>query len=379
MPRNMKMQNSLKILVCLGSFLLLLQNTYAQKNVDSILEIANIQIYENPDKAILFAKEAYNFPDASVKIKVSALLTISTAYSSKRDYNKATEYVERIKDLFPKIKNERQQMNILNRIAGHYQELQIFDKAIDYLDESLQLIEKYPVQDSVQSFLGYNATLRGFIYREQMNCDIALKYFDKAITAYKRTTEPHLRNANLSICYYNKGNCLLSLNEIEEAKSSFSNSINYAENAEANSLIAFGQKGLAEAKTLEGNYKEAITLLNNASLISESVGDLILNKGLYDGLSNNYLALHDWENYTVFHNKFLSLQKQTKKTERKSVNQSLLNLTESKAEEIDTLHKFYNPLQIGLIIFIILSIGMLIRLFFSEEKKLKILQEKLKN
>jgi tetratricopeptide (TPR) repeat protein len=375
----MKKQNNLRIVLFFVSIFLLLQTAYAQKEVDSLLAKSNVLIYENPDGAIILAQQAYDYPDISIKNKVNALLTISTAYSSKRDYNKASEYVERIKSLIPDIKNERQQMNILNRIAGHYQELQIYDKAIDYLDQSLLLIEKYPAQDSVQTFLGYNATLRGFIYREQMNCEIALKYFDKAIKAYEKATEPHLRNANLSICYYNKGNCLLTLNKIEEAKTSFLNSIEYAQNAEAKSLIAFGQKGLAEAKTLEGKYNEAITLLNNARQTSENVGDLILNKGLYDGLANNYLALHDWENYTVFHNKFLSLQKQTKKAERKSVNQSLINLTESKAEEIDSLHKFYSPIQIFLIIFIIIALGMIIRLLISEEKKLKNLQEKLKN
>lgn len=378
MRKNMRKQNNIRILILL-SILLLLQTVYAQKEVDSILKKANILIYEKPDRAILLAQQAYNYPDASIKNKVNALLTISTAYSSKRDYNKAAEYVERIKGLIPDIKNKRQQMNILNRIAGHYQELQIYDKAIDYLDESLLLIERYPAQDSVQSFLGYNATLRGFIYREQMNCEIALKYFDKAIKAYEKAKEPHLRNANLSICYYNKGNCLLTLNKVNEAKTNFLNSIDYAQNAEAKSLIAFGQKGLAEAKTLEGNYNEAIALLNNASHISESVGDLILNKGLYDGLANNYLALHDWENYSIFHSKFLSLQKQTKKEERKSVNKSLINLTENKAEEIGTLHKFYSPIQIGLIILIIFALGMIIRLLISGEKRLKILQERLKN
>ncbi len=374
----MKKLNKIRFFVFVGSFLLFLNSSLAQQKVDSILEIANIQIYENPDKAIFLAQEAYNFSDASVKQKVNALLTISTAYSSKRDYKKASEYVERIKELFPKIKNERQQMNILNRIAGHYQELQIYDKAIDYLDESLQLIENYPAQDSVQSLLGYNATLRGFIYREQMNCEIALKYFEKAINAYKQTSEPHIRNANLSICYYNKGNCLLSINKIEEAKNSYLLSIDYAQNAQAKSLIAFGQKGLAEAKTWEGNYTEAINLLNDALSTSESVGDLILNKGLYDGLANNYLALQDWENYSLFHAKYLSLQKQTKARERKSVNQTLLNLTESKAEEIETLQKIYNPIQIGLIISIILALIILFRMLLTEEKKLKILQQKLK-
>lgn len=366
------------LLIC-ASFFLLAHPVYGQKDVDSILAAANKQIYENPDKAIILAQEAYNYPDASVKNKVNALLCISTAYSSKRDYKKSSEYIEHIKEFLPKIEDERQRMNILNRIAAHYQELQIYDKAIDYLDESLLLIEKYPHQDSVQSVLGYNATLRGFIYRKQMNCEIALKYFNKAIDAYGNTLHNPVMNANLSICYYNMGNCFLSLGKIEDAKTSYSSAVVYAKKIDAKSLIAFGQKGLAEAKTLEGDYKNAIFLLNNANQISESVGDLILNQGIYDGLSNNYLALHDWDNYMIFHNKFLALQNETKNSERKSINQSLINLTETKAEEINQINKRYKPFQIFLIILIVFALFILIRMVISEEKNLKKLQKKLKN
>ncbi len=350
----------------------------AQKEVDSTVIAARKQIYENPDKAIQLAQTIYDYPNVSVNNKINSLLIISTAYSSKRDYKKSSEYVERIKELFPEIENNKIRMNILNRIGGHYQELQIYDKAIEYLDEALILIEDYPDQDSIQSFLGYNATLRGFIYREQMNCDIAIKFFNKAIEAYESIDEDHVKKANLSICLYNKGNCLLSLGKIEEAKTSFLTAIAYGKDVDALSLIAFGKKGLAEAKTLEGNYNEAITLLKKANTISENVGDLILNKVIYEALANNYLALNDWENYNYYHNKYISLQKETKNAERKSVNQSIIILTETKAMEIDQLKNKYKPIQIGLLIFIAIALFVLIRLIFSGEKRLKKLQKKLK-
>lgn len=370
--------NTYRALFFLAGFFFIAQTLYSQQDVDSILQKAKKQIYENPDLAIELSQKAHSNPEVTIRNKIDALLTISTAYSSKRDYEKSSEYIEQIKELLPKIKNVRQEMNLLNRIAGHYQELQIFDKAIEYLDESLALIENYPIQDSVQTFLGYNATLRGFIYREQMNCDIALKYFDKAIEAYKKTLQESAMNANLSICYYNKGNCLLSLGKTEDAKGSYLESIAYAKIVNAKSLIAFGQKGLAEVKTMEGNYNESISLLKNASIISESVGDLILNQGIYEGLSNNYLAIHDYGNYTIFHNKFIALQEENKKTERKTVNQSLINLTEGKAKEIEQLKKNYGPLQICLFFVALISLLLLFRFVFFEEKKLKILQEKLK-
>ena len=374
----MKMRNKYGMIV-LCTALFLCAQAFPQQETDSLLKEANKQIYENPDLAITLAKQAFNSEGITVKNQIGALMAISTAYSSKRDYEKSAQYVEQIKELLPKIKNDRQRMNILNRIAGYYQEIQIYDKALDYLDESLRLIQKYPLHDSIQPLLGYNAALRGFIYREQMNCDIALKYFDKAIEAYKQTQENHVRNANLSICYYNKGNCLLSIGKNEEAKLNYNKAIEYAKNVEAKSLIAFGQKGLAEAKTLEGNYKEAITLLKNAKSISEEVGDLLLDQSIFEGLSNNYLALHDWDNYTLFHSKFLALQKETKKSERKTINQSLLSLTNSKSTEIEQLKKRNSPIQIGLLCFIGISLFLLGRFVFFKEKKLRELQKKLEN
>lgn len=376
----MKKWNKYSAFCLLAVIFFIAPSANAQKEVDSILKEANKQIYENPDLAIVLALKASDNPKATLRNKINSLLAISTAYSSKRDYEKSSEYVEQIKALFPKINDARLKMNILNRIASHYQELKIYDKALEYLDESVALIEKYPVQDSVQAYLGYNATLRGFIYREQLNCDIALTYFNKAIEAYKQTTlQQPVMNANLSICYYNKGNCLLSLGKTDEAEISYSKSIDHAKILDSKSLIAFAQKGLAEVKTLEGNYDEAISLLNNASLISQRVGDLILNQGIYEGLANNYLAIHDYNNYAVFHNKFISLQEGNKNTERKTVNQSLVNLTKAKEKEIDQLHSHYVPIQLGLLLVAIFSLLFLLRFVFLEEKKLKKLQEKLKN
>ena len=376
----MKKWNKHSALFFLIGFFIFVQMGYSQKDVDSILTKANKQIYENPDEAISLSKKALNSSKITIRNEINALLVISTAYSSKRDYEKASEYIIQINGLIPKINDELQKMNILNRIAAHYQELQIYDKSLEYLDESLVLIEKYPQQDSVQTYLGYNSILRSFIYREQTNCDIALKYFDVAIKAYNKTTEQKpIMNANLSICYYNKGNCLLSLNKTDLAMISFLKSIEHAKIVGAKSLIAFGKKGLAETETLKGNHKEAITLLTDALSISKDVGDLILNRGIYEGLANNYLILGDWENYTLYQNKYLAIKKENKISERKTINRALINLTENKAREIKELHSFFWPLQIIFIICIIIALFTLIRAILIWEKDLKKLENKLKN
>ncbi|SRX53930.1 tetratricopeptide repeat protein [Aequorivita sp. CIP111184] len=376
----MKKWNRYSIQLFLAGLFFTVQIGYSQKEVDSILKIANKQIYENPDEAIINANVALNSQRITIRNKINSLLTISTAYSSKRDYEKASEYIVQINELIPKINDEIQKMNILNRIGAHYQELQIYDKAMEYLDESLVLIAKYPIQDSVQTYLGYNSILRGFIYREQTNCDIAIKYFDDAIMAYDKTIlNKPIMNANLSICYYNKGNCLVSLNKIEEAKKNFLKAIEHAKILNAKSLIAFGEKGLAEAEAARGNYQGALSLLNEALAISKDVGDIILNRGIYEGLANNYLVLGDWENYTLYQNKYLAIKKENKISERKTINQSLINLTENKAKEIEKLDSTFKPIQIIFIIIISFALFFLIRAVIIWEKNLKKLENKLKN
>ncbi|MCW9037524.1 tetratricopeptide repeat protein [Altibacter sp.] len=374
----MKLSNYIPISFCL-LYLCMSVSGFSQKQADSLLTIANKLVYENPDKAIEIASGVLEHKETPVKYKISALLSLSTSYSSKRDYEKSLEYVLLVTDYLSEIKDDKQKMNILNRIGGQYQDLKIYDKAIDYLDEALVLIESYPRQDSIQTYLGYNAILRGFIYREQMSCEIALKYFDKAIEAYQQTLSNPIMNANVSICYYNQGNCLLSLDNMEAAETSYVKSIIHADRIDAPSLIAFAEKGLAEIKTREGKYPEAIIILNGALDKAEHVGDLILNRGLYEGLSNNYLALNDWENYTLFRDKYLTLQKETKISERKSINQSLWNITVERADEIEQLHRWYTPLEILLICLTILSFIFLIRFIIRSERSLKNLENKLKN
>lgn len=366
--------------ICLVIGFISLVVTGQQKEQVSIIDYAYKLVYENPDKAIEVALAFYNDPETTVNYKVNALLCISTAYTSKRDYEKSLEYIIAGTKYFADIKDEKIKINMLNKIAGQYQNLKIYDKAIEYLDESLIIIEKYPRQDSIQVFLGYNYILRGFIYREQMSCEIALKFFDKAIEAYDKTlVDNPIMNTNVSVAYYNKGNCHLILDKIEAAETSFTLSMAHAERIGTPSLIAFAQKGLAEVKTRQGYYDEAITILKIALNSAENVGDLILNRGLYDGLSNSYLAINDWENYAVTRAKFLELQQETKNSERNSINQSLLNITQERAKEIEQFQRVYDPIQYGLIGLIIVACFLLIRFVYLSEKRLKSLEKQLKS
>lgn len=368
-----------------GNFLLLLLialfsvKGLAQQNtkIDSLMKVGMFEIYENPDKAIKIGKQVYELPESDIRTKINGLLMISDAYSSKRDYRKSLEYVIKAKNLSQKTDNPIIKMKILMKTAIQYQQLKIYDKAIQYLDEADKLSLNYPAQDSIQFLLGNNYTIRGFIYKEQLNCDIAIGYFDKGIKQYQ-SIKNSIKNANLSIVSYNKGNCYILLSDNEAAKKSFRESVTYAKNIDAKSLQAFAQKGLAEVYTLEGKYTEAIAELTEAVSISDDVGDLVLNQGLYKGLSENYLAVNEWANYQKYQRLYLMTQQRIRESERKSISDSLNEQQQSVNGRLETIKSKY----VYAIVFVaILALLALVLIAFNHKKaaaSLRLLHENIK-
>lgn len=334
---------------------------YGQKQLDSILEVTGNKIFEDPDEAILIANQVLEkATEAETKINASRL--ISNAYLSKRDNSKSLEYALKMRDYLDDIKDAKTKMKVLNTIGMQYQQLRIYDMAIEYLDEAL-LLSKNISADSNAYLLAYNYAIKGFVYREQMSCEIALTYFDSAIAQFKKADKNNTMTANLSTLNYNKGNCFLQLNQIDSARATFKRAIDYAETVNAKSLYAFAKKGMSEVLTSEGDYQGAIEVLKEAEAASEPVGDLILNGSIYSNLSNNYLALNERDLYKKYSQKANEIQKQRSEKEEKSINDSLDNLiretqieTQESLSELQTLFWISAVLILVFLLYFIFSI-----------------------
>lgn len=353
------------------------QSILAQNEADSLLDYASKQVYENPEKAINIALKVYDRDDISTDVKVQSLLIIAKGYTSQRAYEKSLEYSLKAEQ-FASATNKKQQINVLNNIGYQYHQLKIYDKAIEYLDASFDIAITLPKTDSIAWILGYNYATRGFIYREQMNCDIALTYFDKAIEEFSNQVSNIPLNGNISIMLYNKGNCLISQNQYDEAEKSYLQSIEYAKKDEAKSLIAFAQKGLAEVMTAKGKNNEAITILKAAETYSNDVGDLVLNQGLYNALSENYFKINDFKNYKNYQEKYTQIQQEVKKNERNTIDQSVVSLISENEKKSKELNVFFNIIISVLYLLIICVVILLFYTIFSKEKKIKKLEKSLK-
>jgi tetratricopeptide (TPR) repeat protein len=328
----------------------------SDSKIDSLLKQAKLDIYEKPENVIKLGDSIYKSADSSPETKVKALMLISDAYSSKRDYEKSLKYFHIANELSKKDNNIDLQITVLSRTAVRYQQMRVYDKAIQYLDESDRLIAANPnLKNAHQYTQGNNYIVRGLIYKDQLNCDIAINYLNKGIELYKKSTTS-LKPANLSIAYYNRGNCYVQLSNYTEAKNSFDQAIINADKVDASSLKAFALKGMAEVYNQQGDHERAIELLQEGVKISKNVGDLILNRELYLNLANNYKALDNWAEYKKYNLLFLKNQSIIKESERQSISDSIDELTAINDGEIHQMHIRY---------YIVISLIILLSLFFA--------------
>jgi len=363
------LKGSKKLFICLLIFPLFVVGQ-TKKSLDSIIKEATALMYDNPDKAIAIGNKIIREENDNTDAKIKAYKLISDAYSSKRDYEKSLEYVNKAIQILDLSKDKLLKIIIYNKVGIQYEQLKIYDKSLQFLDQSEQLIQEYSSKDSIHYYLGVNYVVRGFIYKEKLNCDIAIDFFDKGIASLlqSKTKSP---SSPISIAKYNKGNCYIKMFDYPKAKENFLDALKFAKEVNAKSLQSFALKGLAEVSALEGKHAETIRLLNEAKSISASVNDLVLNQQLYRGLSESYLALDQWDNYKKYHNLYLSTQKTIKENERSSISESLKEKkSELNLKFKDSLPTFYLAY---VAIFLIIIMLVFAFLYFVKLKKRQIL------
>src|SRR5690625_5720190 len=62
-----------------------------------------------------------------------------------------------------------------------------------------------------------------------------------------------------------------------------------------------------------------------ANDLAKDVGDLVLNRGINKGMSDNYLALQDWEKFQTYFDLYRSNESQIKFSERNTIHNILNN------------------------------------------------------
>ena len=300
----------------------------AQKPNEPHLDSLFLMMNSNPDKVISLGKELYKKYKGNPKMEISILTIIGSSYSVKKDYEKAIEYAFKTREISQKISDYPTQIQVAGFIGEKYHNLNIYSKAKYYADEAYELIEKHPLPNSLKFYKGNILFLKALIYRDELGCDFAKTYYNKALEVYiPAMKDREMLRFSIADIYNEIGGCFLEENKLEAAKGSFEKSLQYAVNGDFALLNAESLAGLGRILYLQKDYTKAKQEFDKAIMTLKSNKVENANPDVYKYISENYYALNDIDNHTFY----LNLYKQKTNTDisakKKSVNQIIVKQT----------------------------------------------------
>ncbi|MEY8759675.1 hypothetical protein [Chryseobacterium tongliaoense] len=327
---------------------------------DSLMKKARLEIYDNPDHTIDIGKSLLK-KETDINKSIGIYLLLSTANIAKRNFDQSLQYILKAKELVQKTNDIKTQTNVLISVAIQYQQMELFSKSLETLNEADIYLKKLPADSSerlIETARSY--AIRGMIYKSQSNSEIALEKFLLAVQNFEKVEKKKATYANMSVVYYNIAYCYLNLNQTEKAQRAFTQSVDYAQKVNAKSLEAFALKGMAEMHKQNRKNQEALNLLIRAESLCKNTGDIILNEGIYKEMADNYLAMGNSGLYQAYNKKYFEMRFKREQNELNSINHSINNHNKETLKKAQELTACYNSLTIlmiiaGMVIIIILS------------------------
>jgi len=311
---------------------------------DSLMKQANLEVYNNPDKAISIGKNLLQ-TEKDINKTIKIYLMMSTAGIAKRNFDESLSYILKARELAPKTNDQKLQITVLISIAFQFQQMELISKSLESLDEADEYLEKLPEGLSFKYFeTARSYALRGMIYKSQSNPEIALQEFLIAAKNFEKIKEKEKTYYNQSIIYYNIGNCYLLLNQLKDAETAFIKSMELASLIKAKSLEAFALKGLAEMNKQKHQNQAAIDLLAKAEVLSKDVADLTLYEGIYKEMADNYLAMGKQNLYQIYSKKYFETRLKREQSELSSVDRAIdihNGEAQKKSKEIVAHYNYY--------------------------------------
>lgn len=278
-------------------------NAFAQKKTagDSLLSKASRLFYNDPKQSVQLALKAYDLSAGNNSLQISALITVSNAYFALKNSNEAKKYAFKALRLSMEVKDYINQIKVYGMLGNHYQVLKMNDKARTYLRAAEEVMDNHPLPEDMRFLKGNIFAIKGNSYKDDLDCDFAITYFDKAIFEFTHTGfKPAGRN--LKLVQVQKGFCLLEKPMADEAIA-LSNTVekNTSPQVMYDTWI-YAKIGTARALFIKNEFAQAAAILEEALAKSKDIGTPEVFHELYRNLSQNYLNLKESGKYHYYSN-----------------------------------------------------------------------------
>lgn len=354
--------NALKLHIVLFLILTAIPLSAQDKQFQDSLNKAELLVYENPDEAIQLANSLQtkiNPKDAQQQISI--LLLLGSAHSSKQQHQKALEYAFEAYELAKKSEDFVDELKVLGFISNQYYILQLDEKVDFYLDQSEKIVSQHSIPDSIDYIVANTYFIRALNYKDKLDCNFAINYFNKAIKVYEHIDYSNSK-INLPITYIQKAYCYLDQNELDSADFSFRKAYEISLKNKIIYSQSHAKIGISKILFEKKDFNAAIDTLKNIEIELETSSPLSLKAEIYSNLSDNYLQIQDFENYKKYADFYLKAKQELDASEVKFAG----NILESQLSDSDKKFqiKQRNVFLSGIIILISL-LGLILFLKFK--------------
>jgi len=204
------MKQTILLLLLLFGFM----GNAAIQQIKNPAEKAEKLMLVNPKSAFQIAEQGYkNNPDRRTKLRLLFVMTNTSGMLQKPldviRYGNEALSVANDNDVVTKIK-------ILGILGNTYQSIKLNEKTRIYLDKAELLLSSPKIPDSLSYIKGNIYYLKAMNYFNSLDSDIALSYFDKAISQYLSSKHPYAE-LNLKLAYLNRAFTLIEQKNLGQA------------------------------------------------------------------------------------------------------------------------------------------------------------------
>lgn len=313
-------------------FLLMLNPVLAQDKdeFNRMIQDANSHVYSNPEKAIELGLDIFQQSKDS-DIQITALAIVVNGYSSIHEIGQALNYSQKAMKIAEKSGSVSHQIWALGLMGEQYQVggQNIISRVL--LNKAKNLIFSADLSEESKALaLGNIFAITGNGYKDEIDCKYAIQNYDRAIEAYQPFFDNSAAKNNLALVYLEKGDCLLDLNLLNEAKKYYENAIQIALESNLQEYRQRGKTGIAKIESKLGNYEKSSFL--SLALLNESAPELPLKlkNEVYQVLAFNSLKQESFEDFEFYNNAYSTTSQEILVSKNK-IYEQVLNFIEKKS------------------------------------------------
>jgi tetratricopeptide (TPR) repeat protein len=167
--------------------LALYQESNPQNKIDFLIDLTDLLLSSDPDKAHDFATEAYELADQNnfTERKLQACLHLSEIYRNKTDFGNSMEMGNLAKSLATDLDMEKEYAESLLQIALNFSNLGDYNKSANLHFEALRIFEELGDEQG----LGKVFNQIGSDYFHQENYDKALEYYRRSLNIARESKD----------------------------------------------------------------------------------------------------------------------------------------------------------------------------------------------